>query len=613
MSFPTSPSDGQLYTTALGTQYSYVAADTAWKITGGPGGGGTIKGSGTANVVAKWTDSSTIGDSIISADSTGVLVNASNLDAGYGSNGRTNAEIRGCLFIDASSELVTDSQSALGVVSTGGIWSGFFKGDNRGGDPESPNQGGGLIALALGNHTSGECYAIKTIIPDTSPAWQGDVFIGGSLNAYTDVNIGVNEDQAPNFTGTLNVNGKSLIDYPNQGTAPYNYGDNALTIKNEIPSPLPPGAHSNYGGFALYVEETLPDGYTGDNYLGGPNFLGDTTINSDYWGDFEYDKNLQVNGRIWAGDPSTSPKGQLIINGGTTDNPTMGQLGIDATGMAGDYELAILQSTGDGGNNSTLTVINDTHDVGSNTRGHAIYARTVSSLSQGIENHVSDTGYALYTDGDIGIRGVINTIEGKYYKDYLPITQTVMDIPVDQTGIAAVTSEDNSVGGSDKGFGIPRTVNSTFLLQNGDRIKLASCLPYNTQWPTAGGGQFNAHYSMVGNGEIYVYDSSGMIADYATFSVLSPNSGDPYTSTGTHFIDRLPPGTAPYQILTEDEYNKGYFPTHDSMILEVEGNGDSVDDPTMSLILECYSPNAINYVVGISFKYFNIPSEIAGA
>jgi len=38
MAFPLSPVNDQTYITALGTQYTYVAADTAWKISGGTGG-----------------------------------------------------------------------------------------------------------------------------------------------------------------------------------------------------------------------------------------------------------------------------------------------------------------------------------------------------------------------------------------------------------------------------------------------------------------------------------------------------------------------------------------------------------------------------------------------
>jgi hypothetical protein len=70
MAFPISPVDGQLYTNALGTQYQYVAADTAWKIVGNSGGGGSGKVSGTLNYFAKFTDSTTVGDSILFYDAT---------------------------------------------------------------------------------------------------------------------------------------------------------------------------------------------------------------------------------------------------------------------------------------------------------------------------------------------------------------------------------------------------------------------------------------------------------------------------------------------------------------------------------------------------------------
>lgn len=64
MAFPTSPVDGQLYTNALGTQYKFYLADTAWKIVNG-GGGGTIGGTGTAGYLTKFVDSTTIGNSTL--------------------------------------------------------------------------------------------------------------------------------------------------------------------------------------------------------------------------------------------------------------------------------------------------------------------------------------------------------------------------------------------------------------------------------------------------------------------------------------------------------------------------------------------------------------------
>jgi len=87
MAFPSSPIDGQLYTNALGTQYSYVLADTAWKIVGGGGGGGTIKGSGTAGYLAKFTDATTIGNSVFNTTGTQVcLLSTYNNPGSDGSN-----------------------------------------------------------------------------------------------------------------------------------------------------------------------------------------------------------------------------------------------------------------------------------------------------------------------------------------------------------------------------------------------------------------------------------------------------------------------------------------------------------------------------------------------
>jgi hypothetical protein len=57
MSFPTSPVNDQTYVTSLGTSYKYVSADTAWKIIGSSGGGGTgtLTGTGSSHYLPVWT------------------------------------------------------------------------------------------------------------------------------------------------------------------------------------------------------------------------------------------------------------------------------------------------------------------------------------------------------------------------------------------------------------------------------------------------------------------------------------------------------------------------------------------------------------------------------
>jgi hypothetical protein len=74
MAFPTSPVDGQLYTTSLGTEYRYTLADTAWKIVGGSGGGsGHVLG--TVDTIAMFTpDTTSVGDSIITQSGSSVTV-----------------------------------------------------------------------------------------------------------------------------------------------------------------------------------------------------------------------------------------------------------------------------------------------------------------------------------------------------------------------------------------------------------------------------------------------------------------------------------------------------------------------------------------------------------
>jgi len=62
-------SDGQVLTS--------TGSGVAWETPSG-GGGGTIDGSGTANYITKWTDSDTIGDSIISSSGTNVTIATNN-------------------------------------------------------------------------------------------------------------------------------------------------------------------------------------------------------------------------------------------------------------------------------------------------------------------------------------------------------------------------------------------------------------------------------------------------------------------------------------------------------------------------------------------------------
>lgn len=62
MSFPSSPYIGQLHVDPLGDQYRYTGS--SWVIN--DAGGGSISGNGSANVIAKWTGSGVLGDSIIS-------------------------------------------------------------------------------------------------------------------------------------------------------------------------------------------------------------------------------------------------------------------------------------------------------------------------------------------------------------------------------------------------------------------------------------------------------------------------------------------------------------------------------------------------------------------
>lgn len=61
MAFPTNPVDNELYSNALGTQYKYVLADTAWKIVSQAGNG--VVGTGTADYLPAWTDASTLSNS----------------------------------------------------------------------------------------------------------------------------------------------------------------------------------------------------------------------------------------------------------------------------------------------------------------------------------------------------------------------------------------------------------------------------------------------------------------------------------------------------------------------------------------------------------------------
>jgi len=92
MSFPTSPTNGQIYSNALGTTYSYDSTKTAWLIVGASGITGTT-GTGTNTYLTKWTGTNTIGDARAQEVSNGIAVlgPATNGDT-YVSLSRTGTE-----------------------------------------------------------------------------------------------------------------------------------------------------------------------------------------------------------------------------------------------------------------------------------------------------------------------------------------------------------------------------------------------------------------------------------------------------------------------------------------------------------------------------------------
>lgn len=149
MAFPTSPIDGQSYTNALGTQYRYVLADTAWKIVSGSGGGSGMVGPGTVGTLAMFNpDTTSVGNSNLTQDSDGQYLNKNSVVVdnlyGYGvvsatSNGITKSYVKTVnsngyqelLSLQAFGGNITDSTSGpdgtttrngVQIESTGANW-----------------------------------------------------------------------------------------------------------------------------------------------------------------------------------------------------------------------------------------------------------------------------------------------------------------------------------------------------------------------------------------------------------------------------------------------------------------------------------------------------------
>jgi len=75
MAFPVSPTDGQTYINGLGTSYTYVSDNTAWKILGtGSSSGSDLTGSGTATYLPLWADSTVLSDSPLYVDSSSIVL-----------------------------------------------------------------------------------------------------------------------------------------------------------------------------------------------------------------------------------------------------------------------------------------------------------------------------------------------------------------------------------------------------------------------------------------------------------------------------------------------------------------------------------------------------------
>jgi len=186
MAFPLSPTDGQTYTTALGTNYTYVDADSAWKITGGVTEYGNVSGSGTINYVPVWSDASTLTDSVLYQDTTAIGLGTTSPSAhmhikgiGQSTNAFNDAsETGGALFLHDYEQSVGSGGALLIGGASGDKWFAGIKGYLTNGDVNSI----GNLAISLRENTTDTTLTERLVIQPNGHIGIGTGTPGGMLH-----------------------------------------------------------------------------------------------------------------------------------------------------------------------------------------------------------------------------------------------------------------------------------------------------------------------------------------------------------------------------------------------------------------------------------------------
>ena len=285
MAFPSSPTNGQLYTNALGTQYRYYLADTAWKIVGGPTTNGSV-GPGTVGTLAMFTpDTTSVGDSFLvqgsgimtyntkTVGSTNTSFHQIRSDTSYGTCG-VQCITQGDYVTDMSLDLLAyggkyDPGSTSGpdgttldngttIMATGADWMDLSVGQGR------ANAKGHLTFASSGYHASKLTWDSTGVgIGTTNPT--------GVLHVSADTSpvAGGAPGSSPEGQGGINCNVGPVTDYCTKdtttGMVEYRDTVKATTAGDPVFNFFFPGLYESLiGWFDLSIYDTG----TGENRYG---------------------------------------------------------------------------------------------------------------------------------------------------------------------------------------------------------------------------------------------------------------------------------------------------------------------------------------------------------
>lgn len=379
---PTSPVNGDVWTTTAG-MYVRINGSTVGPL-GSGGGGGSLSGSGTSGVIAKWTGTSSLGDSILTDSGTGLTV-----------GGTMN--VTGNVTLDGNTTLGNATSDT--ITFTGRVASGItFSSDNTYDlGASGANRPRDIFAGGIGIFGAATTAKASLRLPHgsapTSPT-DGDVWTTTS-GIYVRVNGSTVGPLGSGGGGGISGSGTSgkLTKWTGSGSV----GDSAVTEGgSDLTSALP-----------LY----LPAATTSVPSLRLPHGSAPTS---------------PTNGDVW-----TTTSGLYVrVNGAT-----VGPLSTGGSGAPTDATYVTLSSNGslsgervltagtgititDGGANSTVTVsLSSTPVTGSMTSGYIPKANGSTSLTNSL---IQDNGTTVSVGGSLSVTG--NTTLGDAAGDTITVT-----------------------------------------------------------------------------------------------------------------------------------------------------------------------------------------------